>query len=205
MQVAEVSAYKPGDAVVREGEKGDELFIMLSGKVRVSRGEAVLTEFGPGEHFGEMALLRSMPRSATVTAIDESELISVRRADFFAILRKEHELAVKLLWQFLGVLADRLEKTSRDLSSAREELAAEDITDAIFPELDDESRGTGARDEITPIPEPMDGRKSIEVELPAFDAEPGDGAAGGAKADSAPSSAESTGGGAGPGGVAQAL
>jgi hypothetical protein len=137
MQVVEVIAYKPGEIVVREGDRGDELFIMLSGHVRVSRGDAVLSEFGPGEHFGEMALIRSMPRSATITAVDDSELIALRRSDFFAILRKEHELAVKLLWQFLGVFADRLDQTSRDLTTAREELAAEDISDAIFPDAED--------------------------------------------------------------------
>jgi serine/threonine protein phosphatase PrpC/CRP-like cAMP-binding protein len=152
MQVAEVIAYKAGDVVVREGERGDELFIVLSGHVTISRGEATLSEAGPGDHFGEMALIRSMPRSATVTATEESELIALRRADFFAILRKEHELAVKLLWQFLGVLADRLDQTSKDLTTAREELAAEDITDAIFPEADDGSR---------------ESRQSIEVLFPA--------------------------------------
>ncbi|HVY45732.1 MAG TPA: Stp1/IreP family PP2C-type Ser/Thr phosphatase [Minicystis sp.] len=137
MQVADVIAYEPGQVVVREGERGDELFIVLSGSVEVLRGEAVLTTVGAGEHFGEMALIRSMPRSATIKAIEHTELIALRRADFFEILRKEHELAVKLLWQFLGVLADRLDQTSADLSTAREELAAEDITDAIFPEAED--------------------------------------------------------------------
>lgn len=137
MQVAEVLAYEPGQTVFREGDRGDELFIVLEGLVQISRGEAVLSDVGPGDHFGEMALIRSMPRSATVTAVDASELITLRRGDFFEILRKEHELAVKLLWQFLGVLADRLDQTSRDLSTAREELAAEDITDAIFPEAEE--------------------------------------------------------------------
>jgi serine/threonine protein phosphatase PrpC/CRP-like cAMP-binding protein len=137
MQVAEVIGYDPEQEVVREGDKGDELFIVLSGQVRVSRGDSVLSEFGGGEHFGEMALIRSMPRSATVTAVTPAELIALRRADFFEILRKEPELAVKLLWQFLGVLADRLDQTSRDLTSAREELAAEDISDAIFMEGED--------------------------------------------------------------------
>jgi serine/threonine protein phosphatase PrpC/CRP-like cAMP-binding protein len=137
MQVAEVIAYQPGQVVVREGDKGDELFIVLTGRTQIARGDTVLNEAGPGEHFGEMALIRAMPRTATVSAVEPTEIIGIRRADFFEILRKEHELAVKLLWQFLGVLADRLEQTSRDLSSARQELAAEDITDAIFPEPDE--------------------------------------------------------------------
>jgi serine/threonine protein phosphatase PrpC/CRP-like cAMP-binding protein len=140
MQVVEVIAYEPGQAVVREGDRGDELFIVLSGLVSISRGDVKLSEAGPGEHFGEMALIRSMPRSATATAVEHTEIIALRRGDFFEVLRKEHELAVKLLWQFLGVLADRLDQTNKDLSTAREELAAEDISDAIFPAEEEESR-----------------------------------------------------------------
>ena len=134
MQAVEVRSYGDGDVVIQEGDRGDELFIVLEGRVRVSRGEATLTHLGPGEHVGEMALIRSVPRSATVTASGgPAELIAIRRMDFFEILRKEHELAVKLLWQFLGVLADRLDQTSSELRHAREELSAEDITADIFP------------------------------------------------------------------------
>jgi PPM family protein phosphatase len=176
MQVAEVIGYETGEAIVKEGDRGDELFIVLAGAVRIHKGETVLLEIGAGDHFGEMALIRAAPRSATVTALSDSELIAIRRSDFFEILRKEHELAVKLLWQFLGVLADRLDQTSRDLSSARQELAAEDISDAIFPESDEppltfpgapslrippppSSAGTtlaslSVVDEVTPVPGP---------------------------------------------------
>jgi len=128
MQAVEVRAFDDGQMVIKEGDRGDELFIVLSGQVRISRGEATLTHLGPGEHVGEMALIRSVPRSATVTAEGPAELIAIRRSDFFEILRKEHELAVKMLWQFLGVLADRLDATSSELRHAREELTAEDIT-----------------------------------------------------------------------------
>jgi serine/threonine protein phosphatase PrpC len=138
MQAVEVREYADSEIVIKEGDKGDELFIVLSGIVRVSRGDATLTRFGEGEHFGEMALIRSVPRSATVTAEGVAELIAIRRADFFEILRKEHEIAVKMLWQFLGVLADRLDQTSSDLRHAKEELAAEDITGEIFPAVSDE-------------------------------------------------------------------
>jgi serine/threonine protein phosphatase PrpC len=138
MQAVEVRQYKDGDVVIREGDKGDELFIVLDGKVRVQRGEQVLTHLGQGEHVGEMALIRSVPRSATVVAAGDAELIAIRRADFFEILRKEHEVAVKMLWQFLGVLADRLDATNTQLHAAKRELSAEDITADIFPvDVDD--------------------------------------------------------------------
>lgn len=143
MQVVEVQAFEAGQTVFSEGDRGDELFIVLSGAVEISRMGSVLSEAGPGDHIGEMALIRSMPRSATVKALEAAELIALRRSDFFEILRKEHEMAVKLLWQFLGVLADRLDQTSKDLAGAREELAAEDITDAIFPEIEESSPSFG--------------------------------------------------------------
>ena len=155
MQVVEVQSFEAGQMVFSEGDRGDELFIVLSGAVEISRMGSVLSEAGPGDHIGEMALIRSMPRSATVKALEAAELIALRRSDFFEILRKEYEMAVKLLWQFLGVLADRLDQTSKDLAGAREELAAEDITDAIFPEIEDSSPAFG-EDSAAPAGPPPD-------------------------------------------------
>ncbi len=138
MQVAAVKEYPVGARIITEGEQGDELFIVLSGKLSVARAGAHLTDLGPGNHVGEMALIRNAPRSATVTAEAPSELISLRRQDFFEILRREHETAIKLLWQFVGVLADRLDKANHDLSQAREELALEDITAEVSLDYQDD-------------------------------------------------------------------
>jgi len=142
LEVTDVTHYTHGERVITEGEKGEELFIVLSGTVKVMRGDVELATLPAGAHFGEMALVRSQPRSATVVSDGSSELMVIRRSDFFDILRKEHQLAVKLLWQFLGVLADRLEDTNRELGAAKEELAAEDITHEIFEDDDDEDRKT---------------------------------------------------------------
>ena len=136
MQAVQVRECHDGEVVIREGDKGDELFIVLEGKVRVSRGDQTLTHLGRGEHVGEMALIRSVPRSASVTAVGPAELIAIRRSDFFEILRKEHEIAVKMLWQFLGVLADRLDHTSSELREMKRGFAAEDMTTEIFPEVE---------------------------------------------------------------------
>jgi PPM family protein phosphatase len=135
MQSVEVRKYENEQIVIREGDKGDELFIVLAGKVTVSRGGEVLTRLGAGEHFGEMALIRAVPRSATVNADGNAELIAIRRTDFFEILRTEHEIAVKMLWQFLGVLADRLDATSSELRHAKQELHAEEITEDVTIEI----------------------------------------------------------------------
>lgn len=132
LQVTDVVPYRAGQFVMREGERGEELFIVLSGNLKVMRGETELATLSTGDHVGEMALVRSQPRSASVVAANDSDLMVIRRTEFFEILRKEHQLAVKLLWQFLGVLAERLAETNRELGQAREELAAEDISDALF-------------------------------------------------------------------------
>jgi CRP-like cAMP-binding protein len=142
LQVTDVITYKPGEVVITEGEKGEELYIVLSGQLKVSRNGADVATLPPGAHVGEMALVRSQPRSATVVAESISELMVIRRQEFFEILRKEHQLAVKLLWQFTGVLADRLAETTRELGAAKEELAAEDITSEIFAEDEEEDRKT---------------------------------------------------------------
>ncbi len=142
LQVTDVVSFKNGEQVMTEGETGEELFIVLSGQLKVTRGGAELATLKTGDNVGEMALVRSQPRSATVVSDGASDLMVIRRTEFFEILRKEHQLAVKLLWQFLGVLADRLADTSRELGAAKEELAAEDITGEIFEDEDDSDRKT---------------------------------------------------------------
>ena len=141
LQVTFVVSYDDGRVIIREEEKGEELYMVLSGRVRVSRGGAEVAVLEAGEHFGEMALIRNQPRSATVSSDGPSELMVLSRTEFFEILRKEHQLAVKLLWQFTGVLADRLAETTRVLGQTRQELA-EDITAEVFMDDEDEARKT---------------------------------------------------------------
>ena len=150
LQVVEVHPYKDADVVIREGDRGEELFIVLTGSVRVMRNDIELARLKPGDHFGEMALIRNQPRSATVLSDLDSELMVIRRTDFFDILRNEHQLAVKMLWQFLTVLADRLDDTNRELGHAREELASEDVTSEIFEVIDESARRSQLRASLAP-------------------------------------------------------
>jgi serine/threonine protein phosphatase PrpC/CRP-like cAMP-binding protein len=138
LQVTEVEQYQDRQTIVREGEQGEQLYIVLTGQVEVMRTGAPVARLDPGEHFGEMALIRNQPRSASARAVGPTQLMVIHRKDFFEILRTEHRLAVKLLWQFTGVLANRLAETTRNLGIARDELIGEDIQCQIFG-ADDET------------------------------------------------------------------
>jgi MFS family permease len=75
-----------GTTIVSEGEPGDYFYIIVEGHAEVSmRGEHIRSQ-GPGESFGEIALLQDVPRTATVTARDEMELCTIRRGDFLAVV-----------------------------------------------------------------------------------------------------------------------
>ena len=136
MNLTDVRTFGKDEEVVREGEPGEGMFIVLTGGVRVHSGDAVLVRLGPGQHFGEMALVDSAPRSASVCSDAESKLLVIRRSDFYDIVRKDHDVAVKLLWSFLRVLSERLRKTSQDLGDARKQLALVDLPEQVLADED---------------------------------------------------------------------
>ncbi len=73
-----------GDVVIEEGDVGRHFYVIAAGEVRVSRGGQQIRELGPGAWFGELALLRQVPRTATVTALSEVSLWAVERDAFLA-------------------------------------------------------------------------------------------------------------------------
>ena len=86
-----IESYRAGAVVFRQGDPGDRLYLILSGRARVKRAEAgqeaVLAELLPGQFFGELAILRQAPRSATVEASEDLEVVSLDGAWF----REAHE------------------------------------------------------------------------------------------------------------------
>ena len=71
-----------GDVFVREGEASDRFYVIVSGQVEVTQDVRVLRHEGPGEFFGEIGLLRDVPRTATITAVEDTELLALDRDDF---------------------------------------------------------------------------------------------------------------------------
>lgn len=82
--------FEPGELIFREGDQGDRLYILVNGEVEVlreapGRGEATLRRLGPGECFGEIALVQDSPRTATVRAATAVNLLAVDREAFQAL------------------------------------------------------------------------------------------------------------------------
>lgn len=125
--MTETRRFVAEEHIFSDGDVGDELFVVLTGKVRVHQGGTMLVELGPGEHFGEMALVDRQPRSASVTAVEDTHLLVMKRRDFLGLVKHERDIAVKLLWQFLGVLTARLRNTSRELGVAKGLLSSDEL------------------------------------------------------------------------------
>jgi serine/threonine protein phosphatase PrpC len=97
-----------GTVLAEEGTPGSDLFVIVSGRVSVAAGGRDLTELGPGAHFGEMALVNDAPRSATVVALEQMDLLVIGRADMMGLMRVDPVLAVKILWTLVQALSTRL-------------------------------------------------------------------------------------------------
>ena len=78
------ATYEPGDVIIREGEPGDRFYIIAAGRARAAKDGKQLREMGTGDSFGEIALLRRIPRTATVTATSRLEARTLAREDFLA-------------------------------------------------------------------------------------------------------------------------
>lgn len=133
LNVTNVSTFQPGDDVVLEGDDGDTLLVVLAGTLRMHAAGQEIRHLTVGDYFGEMALVDQAPRPASVTAVDAGRLLSIRRRDFFDAVRKDRDIAVKVLWSFVQVLAQRYRGTAHQVTDQRGEL---DAVQAMLAELE---------------------------------------------------------------------
>src|SRR5262245_49979420 len=109
----------PKDTVVFfENEEGDFFFMIVEGRIKVTilgddGREIILSVLGPGDFFGEMALLDNEPRSATAIAAEETELLCLHRNDLQTVLADNRAI----LTSFIRVLTSRLRKANHQIST----------------------------------------------------------------------------------------
>ena len=133
----------PKDTVIFfENEEGDFFFTILEGRVKVTilgddGREVILSVLGPGDFFGEMALLDNEPRSATAIAVEETELLSLHRNDFQTVLNDNRSITTALI----RVLSARLRRVNHQIST----LALLDVYGRVARVIVDMAREEGKR------------------------------------------------------------
>lgn len=98
-----------GKAVFAKGDPGTSMYIVARGRLRVHDGERTLNELGERAVFGEMALLDPEPRSATVTALEDSLLLQIEHRPFYELLTGHGEVALAIIQILAGYLRERLD------------------------------------------------------------------------------------------------
>lgn len=101
-------SYAKGATIVKEGEQAVAFYVIVSGKVDVTKGGEKVGEKRAGQPFGEMALLDGFPRSTTVVASEDTECLVMTRWDFTAELKSNPSMALSMLPE-LSKIIRRLE------------------------------------------------------------------------------------------------
>ncbi|MFH0975746.1 MAG: GGDEF domain-containing protein [Spirochaetota bacterium] len=131
---------KEADEILfKEGDEGNELFIVMSGKVAsfvvLPKGtKREIAEFKPGDFFGEMSIFENTHRSATCYTKEKSSLLTLRERDLFELILYDPEIAIKIMYRMLNITTDRLLDRSEFLSDMvqwGEEARKRAITDEL--------------------------------------------------------------------------
>jgi CRP-like cAMP-binding protein len=117
------------EAIVREGEKGVGMYIILTGQVQIlhtgDQGQPIrLATLGPGDFFGEQALLDESPRTASAVAVEPCQAIGFFRPDMLELIDRNPRMGLKVIMRLSQMISVRLRQTNRLLKEAREKTAA---------------------------------------------------------------------------------
>ena len=118
LRIIDVDEAEP---LFRQGDEGDELYIVASGRIRVSitlhdGKEKDITQFVPGDFFGEMSIFENAPRSATCYAVEPSSLYALMGRDFFRLMENSPTLATKIMFRMSHITTRRLRSTGEFLT-----------------------------------------------------------------------------------------
>jgi len=103
-RIADEIDFTPGKTLIKEGSPGREFFVLAEGTAEISRKGRKVDSAGPGDFFGEMALLADQPRNATVTTTSSVDALVVSARSFRALVEDNPLIALKVM----RAVADRL-------------------------------------------------------------------------------------------------
>lgn len=119
--MGDLRRYKPGEHIVRQGEEGDAMFVLLNGRAEVWAGDPErrrVAELARGDVFGEMGLVRHNERTADVVADGDVEVLAVDQRFLERIQRRYPRIASKVFLNLTRILSDKLERTTTQFVAA---------------------------------------------------------------------------------------
>ena len=145
-QVVVPRSFGAGEVVFKEGDEGSTCYVVRSGRMRAVRAHAdgrtiTLAHFGPGDIFGEMAMLDGERRSATVESVEDTDAIAILSADMHRLLREYPDISVKLI----AALGRRLRETNERLARQSFQTVQSRVA-AVLAELVQEARSEGSNE-----------------------------------------------------------
>jgi len=156
-QGAVTQVYKKDNMVLIEEEVGSTMFVILDGRVKISRisdegREVILSILCDGDFFGEMAILDGQTRSANAVTLEDTEMMIFRRDDFLEILYKYPQIAINLLKE----LAHRLRRSDSQIKSLSLQNALGKVASTLLRIADDSGIIKQGRVEIAQLPPQQD-------------------------------------------------
>ncbi len=106
---------RPGETLIRKGDIGDCMYLIVQGTVRVHDGDRTIVEMGKGQTVGELAVLDPEPRVASVTAVEETHLFRIEKDAFDEVMADHPEVAREVI----RVLCQRLRGVSQSRDTRR--------------------------------------------------------------------------------------
>ena len=149
--------YKKDNMVLIEEEVGSTMFVIVSGRVKISRisdegREVILSILVDGDFFGEMAILDGQTRSANAVTLEDTELLIIRRENFLEMLHKYPQVAINLLKE----LAHRLRRSDSQIKSLSLQNALGKVASTLLRIADDSGIIKHGQVEISQLPPQQD-------------------------------------------------
>ncbi len=149
--------YKKDNMILIEEEIGSTMFIILDGRVKISRisddgREVILSILSEGDFFGEMSILDGQNRSANVVTLDDSKIMVIRREDFLQMLHDYPQIAINLLKE----LAQRLRRSDAQIKSLSLQNATGKVASTLLRIADDSGKIHLGQVEIPRLPPQQD-------------------------------------------------
>jgi CRP-like cAMP-binding protein len=121
-KLGKVSNFRAGDIVIKEGQPGGNLYIVITGRAEVSKNGKVpdkrkhLAEINRGSIFGEMSVFDDAPYSATIKAREDFSVHVIKGEDFKKFLKKNPDLAYEVFCTLISLISSRLRRTNQAFS-----------------------------------------------------------------------------------------